>query len=72
MLDVATFESLAQGDLVEVGPLLPGLAPEEPVVLSVVTVDKGRLHFDMLWFDTIIGRCTCKKNEKGELEWMTA
>lgn len=62
MLDIAQFDALAEGDLIEAPSLMPP-ATKEPMVLHTQTCTPDRKEFIGTFFGITLGRWACIKQE---------
>lgn len=69
MLDIAQFDDLMEGDLVE-APSIMLPVTKEPLVMHTQQCTPTRKEFVATFFGITLGRWACvKDNEKGTLTW---
>lgn len=67
MLDIAQFDALTEGDLIEAPSIMPP-ATHEPVVLHTQIATPVRKEFVATFFGITLGRWACTKNGE-KLTW---
>lgn len=67
--DLSQLYSLKVGDMLEMPPLMQGIAPDEVVVGLVEKVSKKSVELVFSYFGVFLARRTITKNAKGEYSW---